>query len=273
VALKGRISYKRTAVQLKRLRELNLGRKHTAESRANVRAALMGRAVSAETRHKLHLALMGRIVSVETRAKMSIAHKGKKLPSEQKAKIGASGRGRVVSAETRFKISKSSIGKLMSEDAKRKMSAKTRSQWCNPNYRTKVSVLHRSNWDNTHYRDRQIKAMRLGCHSHPNKPETSLLDLLNKTYPNEWKFVGDGSFVIGGKNPDYTNINGRKMFIELFGDYWHKGQNPQDRIDLFKQYGYDTLVIWERELKDEAKVLVRLSEFVCSQTKIVHSEE
>jgi G:T-mismatch repair DNA endonuclease (very short patch repair protein) len=48
---------------------------------------------------------------------------------------------------------------------------------------------------------------------------------------------------------------------ELYGDYWHKGQNPQDRIDMFKPFGFDTLVIWEKELKDMGAVTERIQEF------------
>jgi hypothetical protein len=36
----------------------------------------------------------------------------------------------------------------------------------------------------------------------------------------------------------------------LFGDYWHRNDNPQNRIDIFKPYGYSTLVIWEHELNN-----------------------
>lgn len=57
------------------------------------------------------------------------------------------------------------------------------------------------------------------------------------------------------------NINGKKQFIELYGDYWHKGQDPQERIDFFRQYGFNTLIIWESELGEPEKVLARLKIF------------
>ena len=58
------------------------------------------------------------------------------------------------------------------------------------------------------------------------------------------------------------NVNGKKLLIELYGDYWHKGQDPQDRINLFKRYGWDTLVIWEHELKNINKVEFRIHRFI-----------
>ena len=71
---------------------------------------------------------------------------------------------------------------------------------------------------------------------------------------NEYKFVGDWKFVINGFNPDFINCNGQKKIIELFGDYWHNlpGAVERDKRKLkeYKKYGYKTLVIWEKELKN-----------------------
>ncbi len=92
----------------------------------------------------------------------------------------------------------------------------------------------------------------------PNKPEMFLTKFLNKILPREYKYVGDGQFILGGKCPDFMNTNGQKKLIEFFGEYWHgekhtgktKKENKRERISYFKQYGYKTLVIWESELKD-----------------------
>jgi len=61
--------------------------------------------------------------------------------------------------------------------------------------------------------------------------------------------------------PDFININGQKKIIELYGDYWHRNDDPQDRIDLFAKYGYQTLIIWEHELKNEVELKDKLQEF------------
>ena len=61
----------------------------------------------------------------------------------------------------------------------------------------------------------------------------------------------------------------RKKLIELFGDYWHSkertGIEPKEherkRIEHFKQFGFDTLIIWEHELKDLNKVKNRIIQF------------
>jgi very-short-patch-repair endonuclease len=96
----------------------------------------------------------------------------------------------------------------------------------------------------------------------PNKKEESLATFLEGLYPHKWKYVGDGQLILGGRCPDFLNINGKKQLIELFGDYFHKGQNPQDRIDYFTKYGFSTLVIWEHELKQPEVLKEKIIEFV-----------
>lgn len=98
-------------------------------------------------------------------------------------------------------------------------------------------------------------------HSKPTMPERKLLYLIEQN-KLPFKFCGLGDVIIADKFPDFININGKKQLIEVYGDYWHRNDNPQDRIDLFKQYGFDTLIIWEHELKDEDTVLIKVKEFL-----------
>jgi len=100
-----------------------------------------------------------------------------------------------------------------------------------------------------------------GMNTTPNKPEKKLFSLLENLYPGQWRYTGDFSFTINGKCPDFVNCNGQKKIIELFGDYWHRGENPQDRINEFKPFGFETLVIWESEMKNIENVKNRIREF------------
>ena len=87
-------------------------------------------------------------------------------------------------------------------------------------------------------------------YTQPNKCELSLGVLLQEIYPNEYKYCGNFSVIIGGKNPDFFNINGQKKVIEMYGDHWHDPGSEAPRIEHFKSYGFDCLVIWEHELKN-----------------------
>ncbi len=101
-------------------------------------------------------------------------------------------------------------------------------------------------WKNPDYISKQIKLRDFK----QNKLELFFESWLDENFPNTWKYVGDGQFIISTKCPDFVSINGKKQIIELYGNYWHKDDNPQDRIDLFSKYGYKTLIIWEREIKN-----------------------
>ena len=110
--------------------------------------------------------------------------------------------------------------------------------------------------------DERVKDNHIKIHSSltrfPNKAEMKLDEILQKAFPKEWKYVGDGRFLIEGYSPDFINVNGKKQIVEMFGDYWHQGQNPIKRINLFKQYGYKCVVIWERELKNPNAVIQKV---------------
>jgi G:T-mismatch repair DNA endonuclease (very short patch repair protein) len=94
-----------------------------------------------------------------------------------------------------------------------------------------------------------------------NKKEQLVFDLINSICPNEWKWVGNGEVIIGGKCPDFIN-NGQNKLIEFFGDYWHKNDDAVEKIELFKKFGYDTLIIWESELKNIENVKLKISNFI-----------
>jgi len=113
-------------------------------------------------------------------------------------------------------------------------------------------------WQSDEYVKKQMKSRNVM----PNKAEMYLQSILNSIFfENQFQYVGDGKEIIGGKCPDFIDLINNKI-IELYGDYWHRGQNPQDRIDYFKQFGYDTLVIWESELKDIEVLKNKLTSFM-----------
>jgi very-short-patch-repair endonuclease len=79
----------------------------------------------------------------------------------------------------------------------------------------------------------------------PNKSEQKLIKLLSRT---NFKFVGNFKREIGGKFPDFIFEKQHKI-IELFGEYWHRKKDEKKRIKHFKDFGYDCLVIWNKDLK------------------------
>jgi hypothetical protein len=243
-----------------------LGKKYRVGHNFRVNHPMLGKKHSLETIKKMvsnHVYLsgedhpmFGKTHTPDARRRLSESHKGIKQSPELIKKRVDGRRGYRHSSETLRKIGDGNKGKVMSPEARRKCSEANKGKRYSPKTEftsEKMKALHRD----PIYMDKIWKALNIK----PNKPETVILNLLNSLYPDEWKYTGDFSFTINGKSPDFVNCNGQKKIIELFGDYWHRGQNPQDRIDAFKPFGYDTLVIWERELKDMDLVTNKIREF------------
>jgi len=113
----------------------------------------------------------------------------------------------------------------------------------------------------------------------PNKPETIILDLLNEIFPNEFVF-GGSTIWINGKNPDFVNED-QKMIIEHFGSYYHgeehrirkykdyknNKEHELEKINFFRDSGYDCLIIWENELKNIKNLSEKIIDFYVTYKK------
>jgi hypothetical protein len=113
--------------------------------------------------------------------------------------------------------------------------------------------------------ENRIKGQRIG----PNKAEIKLMSLLDAHFKGEWVF-NKSKIIIDKKIPDFVNINGKKKLIELQGCYHHgcpickrstKHNNFIQKALIYKNYGFDTLEIWEHELSDEIELLKKIKEF------------
>lgn len=94
----------------------------------------------------------------------------------------------------------------------------------------------------------------------PNKEESFLITFFN--YHNiPYAFVGDGKVIIEGRNPDFINSNGEKKIIEFFGEHWHKEEDEEIKRKIYARYGFNLLVIWGKELRNEEKLLEKICNF------------
>lgn len=201
-----------------------------------------GKPLSDETKSKISETMKGLRRSEETRHKMSDAKSGENHPLYGKPR----------SEETRRKISESLKGKPRSEEHCRNIS-KAKSGKNNPMY-------GRTGDKNPMSNPETVRKWFKAINKKPNKAELRLLSLLHKNVSDEWRFVGAGDLIIGNKCPDFTDGNGK--LIELYGNYFHRDDDPQERIDFFAKYGCDCLVVWEHELSDPVAVLARVEHFL-----------
>jgi G:T-mismatch repair DNA endonuclease (very short patch repair protein) len=183
---------------------------------------------------------------------LSLSHKGKstwlkgltKETDERVAKLGKNHslvmKGTEHIGEWNQNISSSMMGKRKSDE-----------------HRQKLKNL----WKDPVYKETRLKLLIGSSQNSPNKSEIKLGNILNSMFPDEYKYVGNGDTIMGGRIPDFINVNGQKKLIELYGDYWHRNQDENIRIDHFKQYGFDTLIIWEHELKNIDSLKMKLLKF------------
>ncbi len=208
--------------------------------------------------------------------------------------------------EYREKMSINAKLKYGTEDAKKMMRERSNKYWRDPIYgqnrRIKQGERHSGNllrwwgkyeyrklkssqtmemWANPEVKDILVSKIRKASNIRPNKVEDAVIIILNELYPNEWKYVGNGEVVMGGKNPDIINIDGRKAIIEVNGMYWHgkglTGECPllhqYKQIDHYRKLGYETLVIWEQELKELDILCSRINGFYNSMQVVELGKE
>jgi len=222
-----------------------LGYHHTDDARRRISESLTGHEVSFETRQAIGEANLGHVHTEEAKRAMSIAHTGIRLSEETKQKLSEANKGRTYN---NFPGSK---GHVVSEEARQKIARG-------------VSETMKEMWKDPEFASRVAR----GCNRKPNQSELRLQSILDKHFPNEWKYVGDNQFGIEGRYPDFVNVNGKKQVIELFSPYWHDPvlfpgrMSEEELIAHYKKYGFDCLVIWEYDAWNEALVLKAINKFL-----------
>jgi len=224
----------------------------------------------------------GRHSSEETKEKLRKANEGKVLSEESKVKQRVSMRKLWDDPNSVYNMKEYKESQIRSHntvDYKESHRRIMEEKWKDPEFIEKMDKIHASEefrlqqcegskklWQNPEYIAKQIKA----SHAFPNKLEKFLEKLLQKLFPDQWKYVGSGDFIVEDtrRNPDFIHVSQKKI-IEHFGDWWHgeektgipNEQHEQERIDLFAQHGYKTLIIWEHELEDVITLKEKILKF------------
>ena len=173
-------------------------------------------------------------------------------------------------------------GQFKPEHIRRKIGEMTREHFKDPvvRQRHREGLIRSGVWERGRKRFSElrhdpafIKAQLRGLNTKPNRPETLLKRLLHKHMPGQWAYTGDGAVILGGLVPDFTNINGLKAVIEVFGEYWHSPrktkhnrplawhQTEPGRVSVYNSLGFQCLIIWVRELEDQKAVVEKITTF------------
>jgi len=156
---------------------------------------------------------------------------------------------------------------------------RAKEKWANPEYRKRQSEGHKKYdnqpgtkkirrerakqlWQNPEYIKKSLKALE----KKPTNPEKVFDDMTpeivrytgNRAW---WRKLDDGK----NHNPDFK-VTGQYKVIEIFGDYWHKGEDPQELIDLYALAGIECLIFWEHEVYEKPQqVMERTHNFIESR--------
>ena len=112
----------------------------------------------------------------------------------------------------------------------------------------------------------RVKKMLKSFDRRPTNPEK----IFNESTPDIVRYVGNGTwwrYIKNGKNrygrnPDFK-VTGQNKVIEIYGDYWHRNDDPEELIQEYKSVGLDCLVFWEHEIYDDLdNVLEQVNEFI-----------
>lgn len=112
---------------------------------------------------------------------------------------------------------------------------------------------------------REARKLQKAMPKHHTKPEL-IFEAICKKHNLPFKYTGDGRFWIENINPDFVECNGKKIAVEVYGDYWHSPllrpdmkeiQNPIYRMGVLKKYGWKLAAFWESDLlREDAEAFV-----------------
>jgi very-short-patch-repair endonuclease len=201
----------------------------------------------------------------------NFGNRGKKFTEEHKRKIAIANIGLKRSEETKKLISIRKIGTKRTEEERRKISIKTTGKG-NPFYGKKHSEETKQKLRNKHKKwwlipENRIKILnevmlqkRLdGLMKRPTSLEKQMIDIIEK-HNLPYRYTGDGAVLIGYKNPDFVNVNGEKICIEVANTIHHAIDYETKRKEHFKKWGWDCIVFRTNKLIEE-EVLQKINSF------------
>lgn len=191
----------------------------------------------------------GKILSIKTRTKISQSKKGaiawnKGTKGIMKPNI------------TSFKKGENMwLGRKHTEEAKRKMSKARIGKYSKDYYKKMGKLGNQKSWSKER-RDVHIRSILRGLFKRPTSLEQQMMTIIQK-YNLPYKYVGNGAFLIGFKNPDFVNINGEKKLIEVANTFHHNKDYSQKRAEYFEKWGWTSYIFRMDEL-NEKEILKKL---------------
>lgn len=224
-------------------------RQKLSESHKGKPSNRKGKKDSFETIEKKRLSHLGHVVPLEQRQRQSetIKQKLKENPRPPECYIKFYKAGQ-----------KANTGKHLIEEHKRKIGLGNKGKFVSEETCLKMSISSKAGM--TKERIRKILTRRI-----PSSLEIQFQEIIDK-HKLPYEFVGNGSFIIGGYNPDFINTNNEKIAIEVYAQYFKKKKHSTikgwkiGRQNTFRKYGWKILFFDESQV-NEKNVLKKVGMF------------
>lgn len=217
--------------------------------------------VSEEEKRKIGDKNKGKKASPETIQKLRDSHLGVEPPNKGKKGMQI-GWSKGMTKETNEGVARISQKMMGNTNSKGPKSEETGRNISNAKKGKPLTSQHKNAlklaWADPEVAEKRIQAVLKSSRILPNNAELLLLSILNKITPTAWEYVGNGKIIIGGRSPDFKHRNYNKL-IEFQGCYWHgciehfpNSERTNDfptKNKIYKSHGYDSIEIWEHELK------------------------
>ena len=207
----------------------------------------------------------------EYRAKNK-GHTGSKHTDESKAKIGAAAERREFSGESKAKMSAAQVElwrdpkvrakriegllnqEYSPERVEKSIGRRTELYWADPERQARRKAAMQKLTQDPAYQEKMRQATKKAyAEGKMNNRTYSELELLIAPILESigYRHTGDGGFFVRGEDatrcPDFKR-RGKKQVLELFGDYWHLDDDPEETVAWYKEAGFACEVVWESDL-------------------------
>lgn len=164
-------------------------------------------------------------------------------------KISDSLKGKPKTQKHKLKLSEQHKGKHTSQATEIK-----KGQHLSP--QTEFGKTHKL-WNDPKFREKITKNALKGLFKRPTTIERKFIEFIQK-YNLPYKYTGNGSFLIDYRNPDFININGEKVCIEVrekkicqFRSHEDPMKYEMKQINHYKKYGWRCIVLFSNSNRFE----------------------
>jgi len=209
---------------------------------------------SFEVKNKQKLAKLGKKKSLKMREKLSKTRK----EMFRIGKLNAPMLNKHHTEKTKEKLKLARLGKPNLKE--RGISKNSGNK--NPRYGIQSEFM-KEIWKNKNEKEREelIKKISKGLSNKPTVLEQKLIDFIH-SHNIPYKYVGNGSFLIGFKNPDFINCNGEKVCVEVRSkkvcEVWDKispKEYEKQKIEHYAKYGWKCIVIFDDKFDEGVRKL------------------